>query len=441
MQSETTLTDPNLKKILIVDDEAVVLTTLRELLKLEGYNVTAVDNPVKALEIIQKENFSVILSDQEMAEMSGLSLLAKARELHPSTVRLLITGRLSLSEISEAARSGLIFRFIPKPWLHEELLVTLRNSVEYYRLLTENAALHARNVSLNLKLSQAQEAAEEQDSGGDGTTQGPDGQNIEAVPGGGGTGHGHGHSSFQAAELAVQAFTKMVYTFHPNLGNTALRAVALCQTMSEILELKADDTRNLLWAAALHDIAMVNIDRGIVRRWVRGPEKCTEEEMVLIKRHPEHAEQILKFNPIFNEAGEIIRSHHENWDGSGYPNGLKGEMIPWLSRLLAVVIYFCSKHSAGVQLMSEIESLKEIMFDPEAIQVVAKAVPLTKLPLGEREILLIELKPGMVLAREIYNANGFLLLPKGKELTEATINKVLSINRVTPIEPLVLVYC
>ena len=199
--------------------------------------------------------------------------------------------------------------------------------------------------------------------------------------------------------------------------------------------------KDLLWAAALFDIGLVQINRDIVRRWIRGPEKCTDEEMVEIKRHPAKAEEMLQFCPIFKDAGEIIRMHHENWDGSGYPDGMKGEMINYLSRLLAVVIYFCNKHSASVQVMVDIESQAEKMFDPEAIQAVAKAVPLTTMPRGEREILLIELKAGMVLAKDILNANNFLLLPKGRELSDVHINKIFSINRVSPLEPYVLVYC
>lgn len=242
-------------------------------------------------------------------------------------------------------------------------------------------------------------------------------------------------------DLAVQAFTKMLYTFHPNLGNTSQRAVALAQTLGEVLELPPDQLKSLIWAAALHDISLVNIDRGVVRRWLRGPEKCTDEELVIIKRHPEISQKMLEEFDFFKEAGEMIRSHHENWDGTGYPDGLKGEMIPPLARLLAVVIAYCSKHAASIQAMSEIEAEVETRWDPDAVQALAKAAPLTKMPRGEREILLIELKPGMVLARDIFNANNFLLLPKGRELSDASINKILSINRITPLDPHVLVYC
>lgn len=440
MSSKSGLSDQNWGKILIVDDEDMVLSVLKSQLQPEGYHISTEKSGVKALELLQRETFSVILADHEMPEISGMDLLKKAKESNPQVTRLLISSGLSMAELTEAIKSETIYRFVTKPWLREELLVTLRNAILHSKLVSENKSLHERNIQLNLKISKMSEAAADQPGEGDpsdgsdtitlddvfATSDSPGGASVPPPPG---------------VELAVEAFTKVLYTFHPNLGNTSLRAVALCQTLGEVLELPSDDLKSLLWSAALHDISLVGIDRGIVRRWLRGPEKCTDEEMVLIKRHPVQSQTMLEDFPYFQEAGEIIRSHHENWDGTGYPDGLKGEMIPWLSRLLNVVITYCSKHSASIQAMSEIENGKDTLFDEDAINALAKAAPLTKMPRGEREILLIELKQGMVLAREIYNANGFLLLPKGREMTEASINKVWSINRVTPIDPLVLVYC
>lgn len=427
----------------------MVLAVLKEQLQPEGYHITTVDSPSKALEMLEKESFAVILTDHEMPGMSGLDLLAKVKESRPEVTRLLLSTGLSLSALSEAIKSDLIYRFITKPWLKEELLVTLRNSIVHNRLMTENKALHERNVHLNLKiakLAEEQAAAPAPSAAGGGTELDPYAAAAQAAAMAAAEASGQAPAAAPVAappgfDLALEAFQKMLYTFHPNLGNTALRSVALCQTLGEVLELPPDQLKSLLWAAALHDISLVGIDRGIVRRWLRGPEKCTEEEMVLIKRHPEQSQNMLTGFEFLKDAGEIIRSHHEHWDGSGYPDGLKGEMIPWLARLLCAVIAYCSKHTASIQAMSEIEAEAEKMFDPDAISALAKAAPLTKMPRGEREILLIELKAGMVLARDIYNANGFLLLPKGREMTEASINKVLSINRVTPIDPLVLVYC
>ncbi|MBM3834212.1 MAG: hypothetical protein FJ403_13275 [Verrucomicrobia bacterium] len=80
------------------------------------------------------------------------------------------------------------------------------------------------------------------------------------------------------------------------------------------------------------------------------------------------------------------------------------------------------------------------MYDQAAIEAVAKVAPVANLPLGEREVLLTDLKSGMVLAADICRG-GFLIMAKGKELKEPAIKKLLSIHRITPIDPLALVYC
>jgi hypothetical protein len=186
---------------------------------------------------------------------------------------------------------------------------------------------------------------------------------------------------------------------------------------------------------------MLSIDRGVVRRWLRDPAKCTEEELVAVHRHPVVSETILKELPGFEGVGEIVRHHHEAVDGTGYPDGLKGETIPFFSRLLAPVVHFCHRNASMTQILNEIEGLSDKVFDPAAVRALSKALPITQMPRGEREILLIELKAGMTLGRDLFNAGGHLLLPKGRELKDSDINRIISINRVTPLEPFVLVFC
>ena len=321
----------------------------------------------------------------------------------------------------------------------EDLVLTLRNGVERYQLMTEIAVLRARFFVSSLQ-PQKEGGAVDETAAVLTDAKAPENSGTEALPDNSEPMISEVEVSAEQAELAINGLVKMLYTFHPNLGNTAIRAVALGRTIGELLQLSAGEMNDFLWAAALHDVSLVGYDRGMVRRWLRNPEKCEEKELASLKTHPERSAEILQYSPVFLGACEVIRSHHENVNGTGYPYGLKEEMIPWLSRILSVVIHYCNCHSSGVQRMKEIEALSGTMFDPSALEIVAKAVPLTRMPLGEREILLIELKPRMVLARDIVNANGLLLLPKGRELTEATINKVWSIDRNTPLDQLVLVY-
>jgi DNA-binding NtrC family response regulator len=138
--------------ILVVDDEAIVLSALKETLERAGFHVVACNSPLKALTILEERDFAVIISDQRMPEMLGLDFLVQSRELRPKASRILITAVLALPTIVDAINRGEIFRFVAKPWLREELMATVRNAVQRHELITQNEALQNETLSLNAQL-------------------------------------------------------------------------------------------------------------------------------------------------------------------------------------------------------------------------------------------------------------------------------------------------
>ena len=139
--------------ILIVDDEAIVLSALKETLERAKYHVVACSSPRKALEILKIQDFAVIISDQKMPEMLGLDFLIESRTYRPEASRILITAVLALPTIVDAINKGEIYRFVAKPWLREELLATVRNAIQRHELITHNAALQAETQRLNAELT------------------------------------------------------------------------------------------------------------------------------------------------------------------------------------------------------------------------------------------------------------------------------------------------
>jgi len=123
---------PDLKRILVVDDEPIVRLALRETLRHQGYDVVAVEDSTEALQWIRTTPFSVILSDQQLQTQSGIELLMQAKEIQPKSVRILITAVLSLNMVIDAINKCEVYRFIMKPWLRDELLMTVRNAAERY---------------------------------------------------------------------------------------------------------------------------------------------------------------------------------------------------------------------------------------------------------------------------------------------------------------------
>ena len=405
--------DPSANKVLVVDDDEIVLNALKEQLTPFGFHPTVVNSATMAKEHLTTEVFAVVIIDGNLSG-EGMGLLELARETQPDCSRIMLASGISVEELARVLESGLIYRYLTKPWMGNDLHIALVNAAERYRMIKENEALQNRNMQLSEQMAA------------------------------GGGGEEVGSSKVGGEELALGAINRMLYTFHPNLGNTALRAEALCKMVAEVMELDPEDSRTLTLAAQTHDIGLMNAEVGVVRRWMRDPEKCTEEELEIIKLHPEIASDILLAldEEAYGAVAKIVKHHHENWDGTGYPDKLKGQTIPKLSRLLAPVVFYCTQNAADVQLIKYMETeLADHVFDPDAVRALVKSVPLTRMPRGEREILLIELKAGMELARPIFNTNNMKLLDAGKKLEERHINKVHSINRMTPINPLCLVYC
>src|SRR5882672_6247224 len=156
------ISDNGLHHVLIVDDEEVVLVALRDTLSREGYHVTTAANGVEALARLKEQVFSVVITDQQMPMLTGLEFLSQVKELQPDATRILITAVLSLATVIDAINKGEIYRFIVKPWLREELLVTVKNAVQRHELICKNQVLQLATLAMNEKLTRLNGELEQQ---------------------------------------------------------------------------------------------------------------------------------------------------------------------------------------------------------------------------------------------------------------------------------------
>jgi len=316
-------TGPN--RILVIDDEQIVLAGLRETLARENYDVVTADNSFAALSELQKQSFAVIISDHQMPGVTGLEFLSQAKGIQPFATRILITAVLSLDTVIDAINKGEIYRFIVKPWLREELLATVKNAVQRYELINRNAALRAEAVDMNEKLQELNKSLEQQMA-----RVAEQNQRLERL------------NQALAENLlhSVQMGLHILQTFHPALGNQARRVHEVCKAMADTLNLPAEKRQALEMSAWLHDIGLVGFRRDLIRRWEENPQILPEDEQTLLQSHPILGQDLVRFVHHLEEVGTIIRAHHERFDGTGFPDKLKGEEIPWLGRLLAVAAGF-----------------------------------------------------------------------------------------------------
>ena len=128
-------------KVLLVDDEESVRNALRRVLEREGYSITSVGHPTKALEVLAREPVDVLITDERMPGMTGMELLTLVRDRYPDTLRIILTGHADLGVAIKAINQGEIYRFLTKPWDDVELKVTLFLAVERLRLERVNQRL------------------------------------------------------------------------------------------------------------------------------------------------------------------------------------------------------------------------------------------------------------------------------------------------------------
>ncbi len=411
--------------ILVVDDEPVVLFALKETLEREGFHIVTTPSARKALELVSQQEFSVIISDQRMPEMTGLDFLVECRKVRANASRILITAVLSLPTVVDAINKGEIFRFIAKPWLREELTTTVKNAVNRYELLTHNEILQNETQRLNSELSSANLELEAKIRDLELRQQALDHANREISA---------------RYERSLDLCCRILATFDPLLGGQTKSMVEICNKMAQTEHFNDDERLVLRTSAWLCDIGLIGVPRDLMRTFRSNPDQLGEQERSLIRNHPIYSQTLAAFVDARSAVGETIRAHHENFDGTGYPDGLSGYSIPWTARCLAVAVCFVECGMPKEQAIEHILEKSGHALDPEAVRLFLKVTHLLDLPRSVREVLLDELQPGMVLASGIYSPHGLLLISEGVALTPVTIAKIRNHNLIAPINQRLLVF-
>ncbi len=130
------------RQVLFVDDEKSVLTALQRALNEEPYEVLLANGANEALEILEKKDINVLVTDLQMPGKSGFELLQKVKEEYPYIIRMILTGHMELNSVLRAINEGHVFRYILKPWKsNDEIKSIVRQAIEYYDLHTERELL------------------------------------------------------------------------------------------------------------------------------------------------------------------------------------------------------------------------------------------------------------------------------------------------------------
>jgi putative nucleotidyltransferase with HDIG domain len=301
--------DPSAVKILCVDDEPNVLSALRRMFTLEGCTISVADSGAAALQALAGEPFDVIISDMQMPEMNGAQLLQQVRQQWPHTMRILLTGTADLANAVAAINEGEIYRYIAKPWNDEELLGVVKGAVAFASLAQERDRLFELTQEQNKALEDMVETLEEK---------------VQARTA----------SLRQAYMASIKAFSGLLGLRSAKLLEHSTRVASTAMKMAKRAGLDDAMAQDIFIAGLLHDLGKIGMSDRVLNTFI---DNLPQSDFVLLESHAGMGATCLKGLEGMDAVSQMIRSHHENFDGSGYPDRLAGEAIPVGARFLAVI--------------------------------------------------------------------------------------------------------
>jgi putative nucleotidyltransferase with HDIG domain len=328
------------EKILVVDDEEAIREVVSTLLEAQGFQCAVVNDGKAAVDQMQKFAPDLILSDMVMPEMDGLKLLEWTRENNPDVPVILVTAMHDLSTALSAIRSG-AYDYILKPFEKDQLFLGVRRALQHRRLVLEN-----RNYQRNLE-----QLVEERTSQLRGTL-----DQLE-----------------QSYDDTLEALGSALDLKDAETEGHCQRVTAFTISIAKAMRVPLQVLPTIARAAFLHDIGKMAIPDSILRK----PGPLTEEEKEVMRRHCEIGYNMVIRIPFLRDAAEIVLTHQEFFDGTGYPRGFKGEQIPLGARIFAVADALDAMISdrpyrralSMTHAREEIKRCAGTQFDPQVVEV------------------------------------------------------------------------
>ncbi len=286
-------------RVLIVDDEPAVRSLLDEMLSREGFMCAVCSSGEEALARLERENFDAIISDINMPGMTGMRLLKEVAEKCPRLAFLLATGVDDVRVGVEAMKHGAA-DYLVKPFHKEGVVASVRRALEKKRLEAE-LEHYRRNLEQMVD------------------------QRTKQL-----------HKAMQRIELTydetLEALGAALDLRDTETAGHSRRVSRYCLEMARAMERGEEELKQIARGSYLHDIGKIGIPDAILLK----PGKLTEEETAIMQTHARIGYDLVCRIAFLAPAAEIVLTHQERFDGTGYPQGLIGEEIPFGSRVFAV---------------------------------------------------------------------------------------------------------
>src|SRR5271163_310744 len=284
-------------RILVVDDEEPIREIIDSMLSAAGYACKQAGSGMEALAVLTSgEEFELMLSDLMMADLDGIGLLERTKERYPDMPVVMVTAVHDISVALAAIRNG-AYDYLLKPFEREQLLNTVSRALENRRLKMENRVYQTNLESLvEARTNQLQVAM----------------ANLE-----------------RSYDITLETLGDALDLKDRETEGHSKRVTAYTIAIARAMGLPREQINIIARGAFLHDIGKMAIPDKILNK----PGKLTSEEQAVMREHCVRGYTMLKKIPFLEQAAEIVLSHQEHYDGSGYSRGLRGHEIPIGARI------------------------------------------------------------------------------------------------------------
>jgi putative nucleotidyltransferase with HDIG domain len=288
------------ERILVVDDEESIREIVASMLNGANYQCRQAPSGKEALARLDSgEEFDLMLTDLMMPEMDGSGLLERTKERYPDMPVVMVTAVHDIKVALDAIRDG-AYDYLTKPFEREQLLATVRRALENRRLKMEN-----RQYQTNLEALVAKRTQELR----------------EAIV-----------NLDRSYNITLEVLGEALDYKDAETEGHSKRVTAFTMAIARHMGVPKDQIETIARGAFLHDIGKMAIPDSILRK----PGKLTDDEITQMREHCYLGYKLVQKIPALREAAEIVYSHQERFDGTGYPRGLRGDEIPLGARMFAV---------------------------------------------------------------------------------------------------------
>jgi response regulator RpfG family c-di-GMP phosphodiesterase len=410
--------------LLFVDDESSILSSLKRLFRPHGYKIFTAGGGAEGLALLEKEKVDLVVSDMRMPEMDGAHFLEQVRNRWPQVVRILLTGYADVGSTIAAINRGEIYRYVAKPWDDNEIVLTIRDALERKRLEAENSRLSDLTVRQNEELKALNAGLEQKVAERTAELQ----QTVSFLD--------QAHQDLKKGFLAtVNVFSGLIELRGGKLAGHSRRVADHARRVAQRMGLDEAAVQDIILAALLHDIGKLGLpDHVLDKPYNTLPADLRAEVM----KHPAKGAMVLMGIGQLKGVAPLVRHHHECWDGSGYPDGLAGLALPVGARILTVANDYDALQMGTLvnRSLKPTEALAFIVenrgrrYDPTAVDAFVGLISESlKATIAELPLRPAQLKPGMILARDLMHRDGYLLLAHDHPIDTRIIGQLQDIER------------